>query len=300
MANIESVRLPNGSEYNLQDVVTPRTAASQPNLLINPWFTVNQRGQNSYSGNTIYTVDRWYINNAPTATVTVTNDGLTINANGVRTWEQQKIENYSDLVGRTVTLSVMKKDGTIYQSTAVVPTPTSTETAFLDEWFDNNTIRLAVFISTSSFIVGVGVENGSTKYLRAVKLEVGDTSTLHLDTAPDYTTELLKCQRYFISLQLTARNMPAMLATIWNNTLAFGYIHMAVPMRVIPTLTTSGTFRFRTAGNNNAVSDISLVAEASGTQELYLLITSSSLTPGMSGMLAVDGSSAIMQFSAEL
>ena len=60
MANISSVKLPDNSEYNFEDVVSAK--GTNPNLLINPWFTVNQRGFTSSTGVTdVYTVDRWSI-----------------------------------------------------------------------------------------------------------------------------------------------------------------------------------------------------------------------------------------------
>ena len=43
-------------------------------------------------------------------------------------------------------------------------------------------------------------ENGSIT-LKAVKLELGSVSTLAMDTVPNYATELLKCQRYFVRLK---------------------------------------------------------------------------------------------------
>ena len=87
MSDIDSVRLPSGTDYTVKDstaqtknLVTPITVdgvqqttvegalgainnkpaeGSNPNLLINPWFTVNQRGVTSGQTNSAYTLDRW-------------------------------------------------------------------------------------------------------------------------------------------------------------------------------------------------------------------------------------------------
>ena len=48
--------------------------------------------------------------------------------------------------------------------------------------FDSGSFRFIVYTDTT---------------FKAIKLEFGTVSTLGMDTAPNYATELLKCQRYF-------------------------------------------------------------------------------------------------------
>ena len=62
-----------------QQLLNQLGAGVRPNLLINPFFQVNQRGQTSYSGTYgVYTVDGWLLNNAETATVNVLSNGVHI------------------------------------------------------------------------------------------------------------------------------------------------------------------------------------------------------------------------------
>ena len=82
--------------------------ASRPNLLINPDFSINQRGQTSYSGNG-YGVDVWRGGQSQ-AIVSVGSNGITlsfsaeITAGG--TALQQKIDiDPLKLIGRTVSIS---------------------------------------------------------------------------------------------------------------------------------------------------------------------------------------------------
>ena len=102
MADITSVKLPDNSEYNLKDVVSGR--GSNENILINGWFTVNQRGAASYSATEKYTVDRWkmiVIN----VSVGVTSNGVTLshsNSTERRTIAQH-IER-TEIEGKTVRL----------------------------------------------------------------------------------------------------------------------------------------------------------------------------------------------------
>lgn len=170
--------------------------ASNRNLLDNPWFTVNQRGITS--GSTIhngYTVDRWKTSyGSSMGTWSVSSSGFTITA-AAGTYAQitQVLENPSDFDGKQVTLSALLSNGTIYSYSFIRVDGTEQTKAignFRIRWHSNGAILFFAL-------------NGSSYTIRAVKLEIGSTSTLHLDTAPDYTTELLKCQRHYYEITLT-------------------------------------------------------------------------------------------------
>jgi hypothetical protein len=116
---------------------------SNPNLLDNPWFTVNQRGQNVYTSEG-YTVDRWrlsYGTGATTHQATVNNDNsITIEGKGTKdVYFRQKIENelwsgndYTvsikcrNIIG-SPNFQIMYSDGT-YGSTHIVTGPLYTYT----------------------------------------------------------------------------------------------------------------------------------------------------------------------------
>lgn len=165
---------------------------SNKNLLDNPWFTVNQRGQSQYSG-AMYTVDRWRTWQA--------DDVCTVSSNGVSLSCSSTYINFVQYIdldirqfisGKTVTASAMDFDGNIYSGTFVVLDNMDSNIVFINGDTRINIYKNSEYGDFQFRILGVAAVN-----LRAVKLELGEVSTLKNDIAPDYTTELLKCQRYF-------------------------------------------------------------------------------------------------------
>lgn len=178
--------------------ITPYIQAiSNPNLLDNPWFTVNQRGQSTY--NSIgYTVDRWYNNNA-LAKLIVASDGIIYDGSENSVWSQLshffETNEFEHLLGKTITLSLLLSDGTIISNTGAVPSsrPSSNQNIIEinvnNEWYLNLRYegnRYRVFLTTKATKV--------TAKIRAVKLELGSVSTLAQDIAPKYAIELAKCK----------------------------------------------------------------------------------------------------------
>lgn len=201
-----------------------RANIDNPNLLDNPWFTINQRGESSYSA-AGYTVDRW--SNSSTQTITVNSDGsITNSANaGTQTrYFQQFIEDsIRDLLaGKKVTISAIV-NGVLYQATATMPATISASTTLVSVVIDTN-FTLALRTSSNNtlcFYFARGSANTTNYTIRAVKLEIGSISTLAEDVAPNYEEELLKCQRYFVRYRyLDTSSQMSGSATL----LAFGYV----------------------------------------------------------------------------
>lgn len=159
------------------------TKFSNPNLLINPDFEINQRGLNSYTSNG-YTVDRWKISNA---TLNATTKTLS-NPNSTGGDFLQSLEN-KPTGTFTVTLNVASVTGTV---------------KFL--WQDGSTPKTGVAISkgvntytfTASSLTWVGVQiaSGASIQLSYMKLEQGAVATPFV--APNPAEEMMKCQRYLI------------------------------------------------------------------------------------------------------
>lgn len=219
-------------------------AISNPNLFDNSWFTVNQRALTTYTTPTSgrkYTVDRWSINTHLSATVDSNGITLTSDDSGINGDLEHKFENmYPFLINRLVTLSVKLSDGKIYSTSGIIdPNKVGTIRLTLkDGWkMDINTG------STNSTISGYiysGTNNlNSSITVRAVKLELGGVSTLAMDTAPNYASELLKCQRYFERIGGTAQQMFG--SGIYESTTQFTIYAKIQPKRVAPTATLSGT-----------------------------------------------------------
>ena len=136
--------------------------ATNPNLLINPDFKINQRGKTDFSvdshqGTPIsqsqkYTVDRWRIM-----------DGEANISNGKFVLTGTIIQVLENSIGGDFTASVSVESGTA--------------TASYDD-------------STKTFTIV-----GNNAVLNWAKLEYGSVATPFI--TPDPTTELLKCKRYF-------------------------------------------------------------------------------------------------------
>ena len=162
---------------------------SNPNLLINPDFKINQRGSSTYtttSESPIYTVDRWMLSRGKATvnsdkTVTITSTGGTTNKEG---YFQQKLEN--DISGAyTVPMEVVRISGTVKIAIdGVWKTVTSGKNVFQGVNSSNN------FDS-----VGLQLAVGASITLKYMKLEKGSVATSFV--APNPADELIKCQRYY-------------------------------------------------------------------------------------------------------
>ena len=175
---------------------------SHENLLDNPWFTVNQRRQSNYGANT-FSLDRWKSGNNNQVAIS----GNVVTLSPVNTSQScvfyQVFEDEADgLNGKTVTLSLLDGSGNLYTVSHVVEHKTTWTQLFWKGFNDSFSIGLtAQPLTDGKYRYSFDITTYATKTLtiKAVKLELGSVSTLAQDTAPNYATELLKCQRYFIS-----------------------------------------------------------------------------------------------------
>lgn len=156
------------------------TKFSNPNLLINPDFKINQRGATSYEQQG-YSVDRWKILNV---TVTPsTSGGITV-----------KNDKYTD----TGTFIQILENATEGDSTlsCYVTSVTGTVTMFAD---DNTQVVLkqglnVVHTSNSTKNFSIFLNRGTSITLKWVKLEQGKVATSFI--APNPAEELEKCLRF--------------------------------------------------------------------------------------------------------
>lgn len=194
--------------------ITPYIQAiSNPNLLDNPWFTVNQRELTTLAATDAkFFVDRWKIRNA---TADVVTDGIKITANGSTKYtyftQYFNISDIKDLLGKTITVSADIKEFVgenfkAYVGLKNTTTLNNNNNGFAQiDFYDSGIITLTTTLPTeftnSYFTVGfvlqaIDVELPYSGYIiiKSMKLELGSVSTLAMDTVPDYGTELLKCQ----------------------------------------------------------------------------------------------------------
>lgn len=163
------------------------TKFSNPNLLTNPDFKINQRGNSTYSSansKKIYTVDRWSIYNA---NLNASTKVLT-NPNSSSGQFKQTLE--LPLVGTyTVTIKASRVSGNVHFFI------NENGTNIIDKSIVSG-LNTVTFTSTKRVSeVGVLISSGASLQIDYVKLEEGAVATAY--TAPNPIEEYPKCQRYF-------------------------------------------------------------------------------------------------------
>lgn len=251
--------------------LAPKTALSNHNILHNPWFNVNQRSVTSLTASGKI-ADRWGITGNGSWTVARTSEGyLDIdNSNNENTLYllQKRTSTYlTSLLGYPLTASVMFSDGTIVSGTK----PTSDGTVYVD------TDDIAITRNYQSEIFNVNIKPGKHVIIKAVKLEVGEISTLHLDPRPEYATELAKCQRYFQRIGGEENHLLGIGYASSATRIDLPIFLPAVIRGVIPTITLTGSLKIGFGGSLTS-STIALIGLDRSI--LAVNITTSGRTPG--------------------
>ena len=154
------------------------TKFSNPNLLINPDFKINQRGATSYTSNG-YTVDRWKINSG---TVKTSSSGITVTLNN----KGQFIQQFENTLSGT------------YTATIKVTSITGDCVLFIG----SHSIQLnkagTFSITENGSIAGISLYKSTagtcTINVEYIKLEQGKVATSFI--APNPAEELIKCYRF--------------------------------------------------------------------------------------------------------
>lgn len=195
--------------------------ASNPNLLINPDFKINQRGKSEYTA-AGYTVDRW----AAQSNCKVTpksSGGVRLDCLGtVNTGFYQKYDG--DLSGNTVTLS-LKASGS--GSLRLGVWDTSIKIVTLD---DTPRVYSHTFELGDDPTFGMWLSaNGEYAEIEWTKFEIGSIATPFVP--PEATIELLKCRRYYQKLCFFRVPMA------YHDVNYITWFIPFVPMRTLPTVT---------------------------------------------------------------
>ena len=286
------------------------TQISNPNLLDNPWFTVNQRGITTLSaGGDVYTVDRW-MKSASTITFELSSDGsvsLTNTGTATPEWRQRIEPEFAEKFfdGKTFTLSVLK-DGVVYSATDVYSYSENKILARIDigdayvELRNLPTLTYRCFVRV---IFKADTQNKTVSGIQAIKLELGSVSTLAMDTTPNYATELLKCQRYFMRIKNASQTATSY---ILGMALSTTDVRVAFPvpenMRSDPSIAVSNASDFYYSRNNFsgavAAANVSSAGPMLGNMK-PLIVEGVSLTQS-APYIIYFGPNAYIDFSADL
>lgn len=167
---------------------------SNPNLLINPDFKINQRGETSYTSaiaqtvKIVYSVDRWClyghsltVNSDKSVTITPTtySDGALIQNLETPVDGDITVQVYAVGVSGTATVSVRPYDDS-----------SNTEIGTLKNGLNTFTFSRGI----KKLVIRV---NSGTLTLKYAKVEQGKVATSFV--APNPADELIKCQRYYFN-----------------------------------------------------------------------------------------------------
>lgn len=215
---------------------------SNPNLLINPDFRINQRGETSYTSavaqtiRIVYSVDRWClyghsltINSDKSVTITPTtySDGALIQNLETPVDGDITVQVYAVGVSGTATVSVGPSDGS---STTEIGTLKNGLNTFT---FSKGIKRLVIRVKSG------------TLTLKYAKVEQGAVATPFV--APDNSDELDKCLRYYEFGSLDTAPGLAIQPTVYIRT----YVH---PKRSNPTYNFAGSVSFEMNGTGKNLS----------------------------------------------
>ena len=190
----EATNLINESIDNLEENI------SNPNLLDNPDFRINQRGLSEYIGEQ-YTVDRWRaVNNTA---VRIFENYIEIEQMGATQASfLQHIENIADLRGKVVTFSAMARGDGINAPKLQFHNPDGDDKyAYGMPSTDWQFLSLTTTIADSAtstlhfprIYASINNTNKPKIAVKWMKLELGDKATPFVP--PNSTIELLKCRK---------------------------------------------------------------------------------------------------------
>lgn len=251
-----------------------------PNLLINPGFSINQRGGSSYSTANQYTVDRWMLESGSVSTTTG-NNGLNLSNASIC----QYIEGMEQLSGETLTFSAWI-GGAKKSVTGVLSASAVSADGLSFSWTSTGYIKAE--------ITGTGT-------LEWAKLELGSSATPYCPPAP--AEELLKCQRYYY--RIAQGNGTAFHAAVGGaqgqGANIYFPISLPVSMRVTPQLSYSGVQVWNGTTNSYVLNTIIIQASDSMNRLLTVTAQGSGATGGALYTLLVNSSnSAYLAFDAEI
>lgn len=207
------------------------TKFSNPNLLINPDFKINQRGVTSYTSNG-YTVDRWKINSG---TVNASSSGITVTLNS----EGQFIQQFENTLSGTHTATIK-----VTSITGDCVLSIGTHSLQLNK---AGTFTITENGSISGISLYKNTAGTCTINVEYIKLEQGSVATPFV--APNLAEEFVKCQRYYYKFKVLKYGVIPP-GKAWVDEI------IAKPFRTKPTVEIDKTFNISTSSVENKIEKI--------------------------------------------
>lgn len=265
---------------------------SNPNLLINGDFRVNQRGKTSYvSDATIYTVDRWKTNISDkniSVTVVPQENGIlltyTSGSSGHSVLMQElETSDVLSLKGKILTLSY--KITQITNSCRIRVLAGGNTTLFTEIINESGTFSKSFEFPETATGLSVRIISNSTENtigIEYIKLEVGSSATAFCPRP--YAEELALCQRYNVDLIRNTTGYPYVaMGFARNETQLFVVLNLPQAMRVRPTVFVYEGLYLQGSNKSNELltsSNITFGGFATNGNQISLTITTTGLTAG--------------------
>lgn len=220
---------------------------SNPNLLINPNFIINQRGKTVYTSNG-YTVDRWSAYNVTVNRIQNGGVNLTFKSKGSFTQALEKnVENV------TLSIKVTQITGTVKLVCASKDIDINKPGVYsLSNNVDTSISQISLYNKT---------ETSASMTVEWIKLEQGSIATTFI--APNVANELTKCKQYY--------NHIYFFYVFYSATSNFDYSfsHVIQSMRIKPTVklaqsSTSGLSKYSASVNTD--SGLTVITTATTSQ----------------------------------
>ena len=263
-----------GHTHTVADI-TDCVEPSNPNLLTNPDFRVNQRGMTEYSSG--YSADRWFIEgNKCTVTAgaagVLIKSAIKLDSNAHVFW--QKAENPLAPGKYTLSLNVLEVSGVWSARIRTVNSSGDYADSYYTPVLHVGLTKVSVKLPEGEYISAVSVgcnkdtEVGDSVKLAWVKLESGSLATPFVP--PDYAVELAKCQRYLLKLSQWSAYR-----AVHSNV---NYMEFAVPipesMSISPTIIGGDNFAvYKFPSPVAAESDFTFSVAAASANELRVRAT---------------------------
>lgn len=287
-----------GSYSDLQNIPTDIAKIgnlSNPNLLINPNFAINQRGQSEYTNTKkTYTVDRTSSNRSVITPLQGGGIKLNVLSGQSNPYIQQIIENAIPLVGKQLTFSI-SIDGVKYSHTVttVVPSADSTNVFYNKNMtFGNYTcnLQLVKYKPSSNpysvLLVTFTIANPNDTIINWWKLEIGSVATEF--SPPNIAEELQKCYRYYKKITNLQQQTYSGLGIAYGDG-SGARTSVEGTFRVNPTITSSGAFAIVANGEVKTVSSMAMQSFNS-TNVVVKFTLNSALADGLCGYLLSNNS----------
>ena len=271
-------------------------AGSNPNLLINGDFSINQRGwtNTSTSDGDDYCVDRWQLEdnggkfNPSSKTYTSGTQWYDLN---------QRIEDYEKFKGKTLTLSCKVNSVSDANSFRLYYRDTSQhDTVYIS---GTGIFTYTFTVDSSTTMLQVGIRNSSANKnisIEYIKLEVGSVAT-PFNPRP-YAEELAMCRRYYMKLNFA--NTGTNHNVGFNGGSTSSRIFFPIFLRKAPDVGYSNVsdFGVNTQGSPVTATAINFGGYSEGG--VSLVFSSTGLTAGNGSTLYINTANAWLDFDAEI